>query len=74
MFLERHLEVDSTLKNISIWGWRDGPVDKRLVVLPQVPGSISSTNTAAHSCITPVQWMQYPHTDINAGKTPVHIR
>ena len=44
---------------------------KALNVLPENWGSIPSTHTAAQNCNSKIR---YPHTGIQAGKTPMHTK
>ena len=44
-----------------------------LAALPEDPGKIPSTHMAVHNCLIQVLGDMTSHTDIHAGKTPMHI-
>jgi len=48
---------------------------RALAALPEDLGSIPNNHIAAHNCLQlQFQGIQHPHTDIHAGKTPMHMK
>jgi hypothetical protein len=48
---------------------------RALVALPEDPGSIPSAHMVAHNqSYLQFQGIRYPHTDMHADKTPMHIK
>lgn len=47
---------------------------KTLTALPEDQGSIPSTYKAAHNCFVCTAKILHHHTNIHAGKIPIHIK
>jgi hypothetical protein len=51
---------------------------KSTAAFAEKPGSIPSTHTLVHICLTPVPrdafFGSYGHTERQTGKTPIHIK